>query len=72
MDFLRNGGQSVDNRNFTHGQRMNLREFTSFSCQLQVSSSRASYFLDAETCDFCASSIVVHGRPWDITFISLL
>ena len=34
--------------------------------QLQVSSARVSHFLDAETCEFCASSIVVHGRPWDI------
>ena len=29
--------------------------------QLQVGSARASHFLDAETCEFCASSIVVHG-----------
>ena len=44
---------------------MEQREFTSFSCQLQVSSASASHFLDAETCELCASSIVVHERPWD-------
>ena len=30
----------------------NLCEFTRFSCQLQVSSARASHFLDVETCEF--------------------
>ena len=43
-----------------------MREFTGFSCQFQVSSARASHFLNAETCEFCSSSIVVHGHPWDI------
>ena len=36
----------------------NLREFTRFSCQLQVSSARASYFLDAETCEFPSLSML--------------
>ena len=39
----------------THDQRWNLREFTIFSCQLQVSSARASHFLNAETCEFPSS-----------------
>ena len=40
---------------------MELREFTSFSCQLQVSSARASLFLDAETCEFPSLSMGARG-----------
>ena len=45
-------------------------ELARIHSQLQVSSDRASHFLDAETCEFCASSIAVHGMgargTWDI------
>ena len=40
-----------------HGQRGNLRKFTSFSCQLQVNAARASHFLDPETCEFCTFAL---------------
>ena len=39
-----------------------LREFTRFSCQLQVSYARASHFLDAETCEFPSQSMVPVGH----------
>ena len=42
---------------------MELAKIHKFYCQLQVSAARVSHFLDAET---FASSITVHGRPWDI------
>ena len=31
----------------SHGKRRNLRKFTGFNCQLQVSAARESHFLDA-------------------------
>ena len=40
----------------------NLREFQRFSCQLQVSSARASHFFDAETCEFPSLSMVPVGH----------
>ena len=40
----------------------NLREFPRFSCQLQVSSARASHCLDAEPCEFPSLSMVPVGH----------
>ena len=53
------------------GQRWNLRKFTSFSCQLQVSAARVSHFLDAETCEFSQFSSLSMGVHGTLMYINL-
>ena len=55
-----------------HGQRWNLQNYASFSCQLQVNAARVSHFLDAESCEFSQVPSMSMGVHVTLRYLNLI